>query len=237
MCRQAFSSRHFVNTSLLAPKRCSSGSHATLGRLLYCLLISVSTTLLYHPDGKVIVCTRDKMRTKNKRTAILDAALEVVEEKGASHLTIDAVAAQTGISKGGLLYHFGSKQALLAGMLEHLIDMNQHRTDQHREANPDGTMLSTMLHSSTSMSPRERRASLALLAASAENSALLDPARDHFDKVFSEVIAASHNQMEAQILLLASEGLRFLDVLSLNPMSQKRMTEITKYMQTKAEGI
>lgn len=33
-------------------------------------------------------------------------------------LTLDAVAAEAGVSKGGLLYHFGSKRALLRGVVD-----------------------------------------------------------------------------------------------------------------------
>ncbi len=44
-----------------------------------------------------------------KRLLILDAASRVVLDKGASALTLESVAEQAGISKGGLLYHFPTK--------------------------------------------------------------------------------------------------------------------------------
>ena len=37
---------------------------------------------------------------------------------GAQALTLDAVAAEAGVSKGGLLYHFKTKRELLDAMLE-----------------------------------------------------------------------------------------------------------------------
>lgn len=52
------------------------------------------------------------------RDAILDAAEEVVSESGAGQLTFDAVAARAGVSKGGVLYCFPSKPALIAAMTE-----------------------------------------------------------------------------------------------------------------------
>jgi len=57
----------------------------------------------------------------SKRSVILEAAARRVAQSGAAHLTIDAVAKEAGISKGGLLYHFPSKEALLVGMLEQLL--------------------------------------------------------------------------------------------------------------------
>ena len=72
---------------------------------------------------------RYQMRSNNKKDQILQAALKVVEENGANHLTIDAVAAFANFSKGGVLYHFPTKKALLSGMVEHLILANEKRMD------------------------------------------------------------------------------------------------------------
>ncbi len=52
---------------------------------------------------------------------ILDAAEAVVVDKGAVHLTLDAVTERAGISKGGLRYHFDSKEALLMALVERQV--------------------------------------------------------------------------------------------------------------------
>lgn len=59
------------------------------------------------------------MRPSN-RTPILEAAVRVAEAKGISGVTMEAVAEQAGLTKGGLMYHFASKEALLIGIQEHL---------------------------------------------------------------------------------------------------------------------
>ncbi|GAA0930962.1 TetR/AcrR family transcriptional regulator [Nonomuraea longicatena] len=51
------------------------------------------------------------------RERILDAVEEMLVSRGADAIRLDAVAAQAGVSKGGLLHHFRSKQALLEGVL------------------------------------------------------------------------------------------------------------------------
>ena len=61
------------------------------------------------------------------RARILDTALAVADRVGAAHLTLDAVAAEAGVSKGGLLYHFASKELLLRGVVEH--HMAEHQRD------------------------------------------------------------------------------------------------------------
>jgi AcrR family transcriptional regulator len=55
------------------------------------------------------------------RTRLLDAAALVLLTTGAEQLTLAAVAAEAGVSKGGLFYHFPTKQALVAGMVDRLV--------------------------------------------------------------------------------------------------------------------
>ena len=48
-----------------------------------------------------------------KRNLILKFAKEFIIQNDFNDLTLDAVAKQAGISKGGLLYHYPNKEALL----------------------------------------------------------------------------------------------------------------------------
>ncbi len=52
------------------------------------------------------------------RDRLLDAFSELLVAAGSRGATLDAVAATAGVSKGGLLYHFGTKDALVDGLLE-----------------------------------------------------------------------------------------------------------------------
>ena len=52
------------------------------------------------------------------REKVLEAAEEIVIKQGATALTIDAVAKSMGISKGGVQYCFGNKEALIDAMFE-----------------------------------------------------------------------------------------------------------------------
>lgn len=54
------------------------------------------------------------------RERVLDAFEALVIADGERAATLDATAKAAGVSKGGLLYHFGSKDELIAGMLERL---------------------------------------------------------------------------------------------------------------------
>ena len=51
------------------------------------------------------------------RDRMLDAAEVVVTRHGIANLTLDAVAAEAGMSKGGLLHHFPSKDRLVDALV------------------------------------------------------------------------------------------------------------------------
>jgi AcrR family transcriptional regulator len=57
-----------------------------------------------------------------KKDALLDAAEAVLSEQGTQALTLNAVAERAGVSKGGLLYHFPTKEALVRAMVARTID-------------------------------------------------------------------------------------------------------------------
>src|SRR5665213_38778 len=62
---------------------------------------------------------RDSGATKHR---ILDAAQQVVLRDGVGHLTLDAAAAEAGLSKGGVLYHYPTRDALVAAMVTRIIE-------------------------------------------------------------------------------------------------------------------
>jgi AcrR family transcriptional regulator len=56
----------------------------------------------------------------SSRDRILDAYADLLVIEGERHATLEAVAAQAGVSKGGLLYHFPSKHHLAEGLCDRL---------------------------------------------------------------------------------------------------------------------
>src|ERR1700754_3738348 len=68
------------------------------------------------------------------RDRLLDAAAAVVKRDGAQALTLDAVAAEAKVSKGGLLYHFKGKRELVEAMVARWLTEFQRDIDA---ADPD----------------------------------------------------------------------------------------------------
>ena len=76
-------------------------------------------------------------KTSAKRTAILDAALEVFAESGYRSGSLRDVAGKVGMSEAGLLHHFPNKSALLAAVLDR---RDQHSLERVPFDGPDGTV-------------------------------------------------------------------------------------------------
>lgn len=66
-----------------------------------------------------------KHKRGSGRERVLDAYASILREDGESAATLDEVAKRAEISKGGLLHHFGSKELLLTGLLERLVEENK----------------------------------------------------------------------------------------------------------------
>lgn len=77
-----------------------------------------------------------KKQPEQVRRALLDCAAQIAAEDGAAALTIQAVANRAGVTKGGLLHHFDSKQALLAAVFADLLERLDREIDTSIEKDP-----------------------------------------------------------------------------------------------------
>jgi len=176
------------------------------------------------------------MNRNNKKKAILEAAIRVVAKDGSNHLTIDAVAAEASLSKGGVLYHFTSKEALLQGMVDQLIDTNESRIGRQ----PDSlSRFAASLHLDDPMTTEEEQASLAILAAVAENPDLIEAPKRYMAELLATAFidVRPEQEQEALLLFLANEGLRYLRILNLDPLTAQQSAAVIAFMRVRAEEI
>lgn len=71
--------------------------------------------------------TQDERSSETQRR-ILDAAFEVLREKGYHNFTTYDVAARAGVSRGAQLHHFPSKNDLIAAAMEHVLNQSAARS-------------------------------------------------------------------------------------------------------------
>ncbi|SCY93223.1 TetR/AcrR family transcriptional regulator [Microvirga guangxiensis] len=77
--------------------------------------------------------TRHESTSVSARDRILDAAEGLICTCGIAGFTLDAVAQTAGVSKGGLLYHFGSKDSLISGLQRRMaLRLEQSLQDAER---------------------------------------------------------------------------------------------------------
>ena len=146
-------------------------------------------------------------------------------------LTLDAVAEKAGLSKGGLLYNFPNKDALLQGMIQRLVDeVSAEREALRAEAEP-GRNLEARLCTAALLKLRKGRTkevASGMLAASAENPRLLDPVREVI-KATLENLKATLDDLDAALVgWLAIEGLNRLAMHDLNPFSEEEHERVVQ---------
>lgn len=59
-----------------------------------------------------------RLDSATRRQQILNAAIRVIAAKGFQAATMDEIVAASGLSKGGVYWHFASKDAIIAGLFE-----------------------------------------------------------------------------------------------------------------------
>jgi AcrR family transcriptional regulator len=175
------------------------------------------------------------------REDILDAAEEVVAALGAQCLTLDAVYKQAGVSKGGLLYHFPSKEALIDGMVERYLqrsfvqeaDLKQEICDDGARGDLDAR--ATIAHLAAD-DPGADRLSAALLAAVANDLDRLAPVRVLMRQRFQALNNSALGFETAAVIELAVSGLGLLELLRLTPLGLEDRRRVLAHLDRLAGG-
>ena len=71
------------------------------------------------------------------RDSILDAAERLITREGVQHLTIGRVAEEAAVSRGGLFYHFPSKEALVQALVQRMVDSWQAALEAQIAQDPE----------------------------------------------------------------------------------------------------
>lgn len=160
--------------------------------------------------------------------AIIDAAEGVVIEAGASHLTLDAVAAKAGVSKGGLLHHFPTKVALLEAMIQRQIRIHQEAQQKIYSELPEGPARKVKSFVLSALYRDRSYDSLgaSLLAAVTHNPRLNEPVREVVRKVYGEFASVGMRFERAAIIALAADALWLQEMLSISPFSEEQRNRI-----------
>jgi AcrR family transcriptional regulator len=152
-----------------------------------------------HGDG--IVPVRDRL---------LDAAEQVVARGGVRSLTLEAVAREGNVSKGGLLYHFPTKAALVTAIVERLANRcdSEHAAAAANDPQSAGRFTRAYLAARTKpLDPEQEPVHTAVLAAVGTDPECLDPIRKRLTEWQARLESDGIDPATACIVRLAIDGL------------------------------
>ncbi|MFT4221134.1 MAG: helix-turn-helix domain-containing protein [Microbacterium sp.] len=146
------------------------------------------------------------------REKVLDAFERILVADGERAATMDATARRAGVSKGGLLYHFASKSALEAGLIERLGALVDD--DIAAMTSAEGGPIAYFLRSSaTENDPLDRAITAVSRLAQGGNAAAGGMLRDIRDRWADAIRPHTKDDAALDLVMLVADGLYFNNAL------------------------
>jgi AcrR family transcriptional regulator len=172
-------------------------------------------------------------RSERSRNAAIQAALTILSRDGPGELTFEALSRESGISKGGLLHQFGSKNGILKALLAHQVENFERFTQQYLAASdpatPELTLMSQIATAREAVN-QHHSVALAVIAAMVEDPELLASTRKADSKNIEAIKAEAADPDLALLRWAASRGLIFTELLGLSPLSKKDRDRLFDYL-------
>jgi AcrR family transcriptional regulator len=150
------------------------------------------------------------MPRPSRRVQLLDAAVAVIRRDGAAALTLDSVAGAAGVTKGGVLYHFASKRALIEGLLDRWLD------DFEAQLTGEDFLAAYVRACDLSDADPDRSASeFGMLAGMIEEPEVLEVARERYAAWMERMLTDVADPVDAWLVRLAADGLWYSDLLGI----------------------
>ena len=172
-------------------------------------------------------------RRRDSRETILQAAEEIVAKLGPAYLTLETAANEAKVSKGGLFYHFRSKEALLEAMIRRsmqLLESERTKVAESLTGERNGKMKASIIGTLRHLEG-QRPVLTAVVAAIANDPKLVEPMRESFQNEFEALCKELNLRMEdVAVLFLASQGLLLMELLNLSFLTPSQIRKVTQRM-------
>ena len=163
-------------------------------------------------------------RSERSRKAVIQAALTIIARDGPGQLTFDAIARESGISKGGVMHQFPSKGALVKGLLEHQIeyfaDFARDNLAMIGANRPEPALAAQIAIMRTAMS-NPHPVAFVILAALVEDPSILSIAREAGAKSLQGIKAEASDPELSMLRWAAARGLLLDALFGLTPFPEK----------------
>ncbi|KZC93674.1 MULTISPECIES: TetR/AcrR family transcriptional regulator [Clavibacter] len=150
--------------------------------------------------------------TATARDRILDAFEELLVQQGERGTTLESVAAAAGVSKGGLLYHFGGKEALVEGLLARMSALAREDVERLRRAER-GPVDRWIRGSLSTATPFDRAYVATSRLAQGNHSRARDTLTHLQDEWAAVILEAVGDPAVARAVLLIGDGLYYNSAL------------------------
>lgn len=169
-------------------------------------------------------------RQPRARLLILETAQKLVAERGTGALTFEELSNASGVTRGGITYHFPTKDALLKALIEY--DMEQWMEAEQSLA-PDGVPDATAalianIRSFTTLTPEYRRFVSGMVGAAMLQPELMDDVRKFHCERFDQ-LAWDDMDIRRMLLRLAAQGLFWMEAFNCYEMpadARKRLVSM-----------
>lgn len=149
------------------------------------------------------------------REKVLDAYEGILIAEGERAATLEAVAKAAGVSKGGLLYHFATKEDLATGLIARLSALTDEDLDDMRRA-PEGAVAYYVRTSVMENDALDRALIAVTRLAQGGSGAASDCVRDVRRRWADAIRPEVHDDTALDLVMLLSDGLYFNNSL-MNP--------------------
>jgi AcrR family transcriptional regulator len=174
----------------------------------------------------------------SNREGLLDAALAVLRRRGAGRLTIESVAQHARTTKGGVMYHFKSKESLLAALVERARAAAEAELDEAaRLAAARGcrvleAYVEVVLATDAAADPTNA----GIIGAAANEPLLLAPFGELMEERLRRLSADGAPPARVGAVLAALDGIWIAEALGLPPFPRQLRAEVAAELIALARG-
>ncbi len=175
-----------------------------------------------------------------KRRLILDTAKQITLSDGFNSLTLDAVAKKAEISKGGLLYHFPSKESLIKGLAQFIFDEFATNFYRYAESDPKktGKWSRALIAATKADIKNNAELNVGIIAASFLDPEVSTNISNDYNSILKKLEDDGINIVTTTIIRLALDGLYYSQTFDVASLEEARINKVINRLieMTESEG-
>lgn len=169
---------------------------------------------------------------ENAREKLLAAMFQIVQEQGANYLTYDNLVSKSGLTRGGVMYHFPSKKSMLQGLVDHYMSsgLNQVEARWEKFGKTPDTMLKAEIEVMLEMNMKDREAPSVLLPVIINNPEMIGNIRKIVEQRYKVLEQTKMGFERAALIAMALDCFGMSQAFGMHLMSDQKRKKLLSYM-------